>query len=271
MHTGHDESLAAGIVEDATTGAGGGGSVHVVGRAVLRALELQGGAVDQVADDEQPADAIGSVAGRVTDGIDGEDAAGQRVAEGKEMQAVAVGVHGLHLLCVPVGRHGHPGVILRARGVDLGVGEGCRVAVHQSADVVAVEVGEVDEVNLGRVVPEATQRVGQSAVGEAVAGVEEDDPAAGLDEEGADGGGHAVGQAEARHDAVRGVDEQAAGHGVVGGVVADPGDGDAVADGARLGVAVGGVSLSKPSLGDGHKQDEGECLPGDAEKVHCCR
>ena len=97
----------------------------------------------QVAHYYQFACLVRRMSGSVSDCINGNHVARERVAEFEQMQMSLVGIHGLYNLGVLCSGHIHPRFIFRFRCIYFRVGEDNAVAFHHATDVVSMEMREI--------------------------------------------------------------------------------------------------------------------------------
>ena len=187
VHAVESEGVATGKVENGLSAYYRAISIHVEAGADVRVAELECHAVHKVAHDEVALYAIDSVAGSMAVGFDGLYRAGKRVARGEEVDTTGV-------CCqypLPVVRTFFPCVVLLGSHIDWCVGEDGTIATDQSADVVAMEMGQEDIVDVGRLYAQRVESRQKTRVVDAVARVEEQLTVLIFNEYGTDRRGHA--------------------------------------------------------------------------------
>ena len=139
------------------------------------------------------------------------------------MQAVAVGVHGLHCLGVPVGGHFHPCIILGPGGVDLGVGiHWSTVRAQHPSDMVSVEMGQKQAIHIIGRESQRIQTPAYAPFGQSEPGIEQQHLAVLAYQKGADGGRYGFLETERCHKFWGSIGEKS--EGLTGGLVAQPDD-----------------------------------------------
>lgn len=169
VHAVESEGVATGEVENGLSAYYGTIGIYVVASADIRIAKLERHAVHKVAHDEVALYAIDGVAGSMAVGFDGLYRAGQGVARGEEVDATGV-------CCqypLPVVRTLFPCVVLLGSHIDGCVGEDGTIATDKSADVVAMQVGQEDIVDVGRLYAQRVECRQKTRVVDAVARVEE--------------------------------------------------------------------------------------------------
>ena len=111
MHACQGQTILFGIVQDTFPCGSSCLLVYVKSRTNVGAEQLQGGAVHQVAYDEQTSDLEGGVARSVTDGIQGSYIARQHITEAEQVKPSLVCLHCLDDLSLSLLRHVHPAII----------------------------------------------------------------------------------------------------------------------------------------------------------------
>lgn len=208
VHAVEGEGVATGEVENGLSAYYGAIGIHVVASTDVRIAKLERHAVHKVAHDEVALYAIDGVARRMAVGFDGQYRAWQGVARGEEVDAT--GVCYQHPL--PVVRTFFPCVVLLGSHIDgCGVEDGT-IATDKSADVVAMQVGQEDIVDVGRLYAQRVEGRQKARVVYAVARVEEQLTVLILNEYGADRRRHARLQSQCRHKAIGGSREEVARH-----------------------------------------------------------
>ena len=187
VHAVESEGVATGEVENGLSAYYGAIGIHVVASTDFRIAKLERHAVHKVAHDEVALYAIDGVAGSMAIGFDGLYRAGQGVARGKEMDTT--GVCCQHPL--PVVRTFFPCVVLLGSHIDWCVGEDGTIATNKSADMVTMQVGQEDIVDVGRLYAQRVESRQKARVVDAVARVEEQLTVLIFNEYGTDRRGHA--------------------------------------------------------------------------------
>lgn len=150
-----------------------------------------------VAHDEQVAHAKHRMPWRMPRGVDCLDPAGQVVAEIKEMQVQPVSLGHLLDLCFLLPGHSHPSLELLFRHKHLCHWKHGPPTVQQSADMVTMQMGQINKAYVSRRQSHKTEQVEQATVFRAEPRVEEDAHPFRFHEEHAHRRGDAAAQAEA--------------------------------------------------------------------------
>ena len=147
---------------------------------------LQCCAMNQITDYEQGTHLISGMARCMADSITSDDVSGQGFTELKQMQPVLIGIHGFHHLSLLVVRHLHPAIIFFLRSVNLRVGENDTVSLHHAPDMVAMEMGKVEIVDILRSNAQTFQAFLQLPGRRSQSGIEKNLEAVGLYQEDTD-------------------------------------------------------------------------------------
>ena len=207
MHTGHEQSVFLGILQYALAGGDGSSLVHVVDGADLRPFQLESHAVHDVPRDEEFPDLENGMPGCMPAGIEGLYLARQFVAELEKVQSFFVCFHCFSDLRVAFGRHLHPSVVFGAGGIDRSIGEYWLITFHHAADVVAVEMGKIDVLNIGGFDSHACQSWQEFAVAASHSGIEKYFYTVGFHKESAHRGRYPFLQSQAVEQLLSGIGE----------------------------------------------------------------
>ena len=190
MHAEQRPALFLDELEDGLARGDGTFLVHIVTGTVFGMLQLEGDAVHDVAGYQLVVREIEGVAGSVAVSREGLHTAGQGFVRSELHQTLAVGSNQrLH-----VGRF-FPGIEFGGRDVELGLGEDCLTVFQEATDVVAMQVGDEDGVDVRWRETQCLQLWEHLRIVVAIAGIEEQLLAVLLQKHHGDGGWDAVGYA----------------------------------------------------------------------------
>jgi len=190
MHAVQRPAFLLDTLEDGLARGDGSLPIHVVTGTVFGMLQLEGDAVHDVAGYQLVVREIEGVAGSVAVSREGLHTAGQGFVRSELHQTLAVGSNQrLH-----VGRF-FPGIEFGGRDVELGLGEDCLTVFQEATDVVAMQVGDEDGVDVRWRETQCLQLWEHLRIVVAIAGIEEQLLAVLLQKHHGDGGWDAVGYA----------------------------------------------------------------------------
>ena len=186
MHPRHRQSFVLGIFQIFLPRRDSFRLVHVERGADFRMLQLDCRPVDKVADNQELSCLEDRMPRRMSHGLHRHDAARQLVAEVELVKPRTVRFHRANDLPLALGGHRHPSVVFRLRDIDFRPREDRFPVAHHAPDMVAVEMRDVDIVNVFRFDAYRRQSGQQETIGAPVRRVEKHPLPAGFEEETAD-------------------------------------------------------------------------------------
>ena len=190
MHAEQRPALFLDTLEDGLARGDGGLLVHVVTGTVFGMLQLEGDAVHDVAGYQLVVREIEGVAGGVAVSRESLHSAGQGFVRSELHQAIAVGSNQRLYLGGFL-----PRIEFYRRDVELGLRKDCLTILQKATDVVAMQMGDEDGVDVRWRETQCLQLWEHLRIVVAIAGIEEQLLAIFLEKHHGDGGWDAVGYA----------------------------------------------------------------------------
>ena len=148
MHACHQQFVVLCIFQDAYTRSYGLLLVHVKVCAELRMRDLQSCTMHQVTDDEEILLLKGGVARSMANCVNGYDTMRQGIAELEQVKMLLIDCHSLLLHLGSLFRHLiDPRIIFTLCSINLGVRKYRLTLMHHTADVIAMEMSDIENRN----------------------------------------------------------------------------------------------------------------------------